>query len=145
MFLFISETCMFDDGWTDTDTTTLLLLPPPILCFFCLGIIQEYIKSLIEVLNMAEDLESLENLHALCSLMQTICMFPFSCRLTTTATKMTDISIAIVMLNDHTLYDHILEDELFYGVVGMLECASPFLSLKNLYNNHPSFSAFEPF
>ncbi|KAG6910155.1 hypothetical protein DXG01_012914 [Tephrocybe rancida] len=31
-----------------------------------------YIKSLIDVLNTAEDLESLENLHALCSIMQTI-------------------------------------------------------------------------
>lgn len=35
-------------------------------------IIQEYIKSLIEVMHTAEDLESLENLHALCSLMQTL-------------------------------------------------------------------------
>jgi len=30
---------------------------------------------------MAEDLESLENLHALCSLMQTICGYSLSCRL----------------------------------------------------------------
>ena len=33
---------------------------------------QDYLKSLIEVMNTAEDLESLENLHALCSIMQTI-------------------------------------------------------------------------
>lgn len=26
------------------------------------------------------------------------------------------------MLNDHTMYEHILEDDLFFGVVGMLEC-----------------------
>jgi len=34
---------------------------------------QDYIKQLIEVLRTAEEMESLENLHALCSLMQTIC------------------------------------------------------------------------
>jgi hypothetical protein len=27
-----------------------------------------------------------------------------------------------VMLNDHTMYEHILEDDIFFGVVGMLEC-----------------------
>jgi protein phosphatase-4 regulatory subunit 3 len=26
------------------------------------------------------------------------------------------------MLNDHSMYEHILEDEIFFGVVGMLEC-----------------------
>lgn len=36
---------------------------------------QDYIKALIEVMNQAEDLESLENLHALCNMMQTICVF----------------------------------------------------------------------
>ncbi|KAH6914786.1 nuclear protein [Coprinopsis sp. MPI-PUGE-AT-0042] len=59
---------------------------------------EDYIKSLIEVMNAAEDLESLENLHALCSLMQTI-----------------------LMLNDHTMFEHVLDDDLFFGVVGMLE------------------------
>ena len=33
---------------------------------------QDYIKQLINVLNQAEDLESINDLHALCSLMQTI-------------------------------------------------------------------------
>ncbi|KAJ2929227.1 hypothetical protein H1R20_g7862, partial [Candolleomyces eurysporus] len=59
---------------------------------------EDYIKSLIQVMQTAEELESLENLHALCSLMQTI-----------------------LMLNDHSMYEHIMEDELFFGVVGMLE------------------------
>lgn len=36
------------------------------------GLLQEYLKSMIEVMNVAEDQESLENLHALCCLMQTI-------------------------------------------------------------------------
>lgn len=26
------------------------------------------------------------------------------------------------MLNDHTMYEHILEDDIFFGVVGILEC-----------------------
>ena len=26
------------------------------------------------------------------------------------------------MLNDHSLYEHILEDDVFFGVIGMLEC-----------------------
>ncbi|KAF8897883.1 component of IIS longevity pathway SMK-1-domain-containing protein [Infundibulicybe gibba] len=71
---------------------------------------EDYIKSLIEVLTTAEDLESLENLHALCSLMQTI-----------------------LMLNDHSMYEHILEDELFFGVVGMLEYDPDFPSHKANY------------
>ncbi|KAG6868759.1 hypothetical protein C0993_011028 [Termitomyces sp. T159_Od127] len=70
----------------------------------------EYIKSLIEVFNTAEDLESLENLHALCSMMQTI-----------------------LMLNDHTMYEHILEDDLFFGVVGMLEYDPDFPNHKANY------------
>ncbi|KNZ76043.1 hypothetical protein J132_00318 [Termitomyces sp. J132] len=71
---------------------------------------EEYIKSLIEVFNMAEDLENLENLHALCSMMQTI-----------------------LMLNDHTMYEHILEDDLFFGVVGMLEYDPDFPNHKANY------------
>lgn len=26
------------------------------------------------------------------------------------------------MLNDHSMYEHIVDDELFQGVIGMLEC-----------------------
>ena len=33
---------------------------------------QEYLKAMIDVMHQAEDLESLENLHPLCLLMQTI-------------------------------------------------------------------------
>lgn len=31
------------------------------------------------------------------------------------------------MLNDHSLYEHVLEDDIFFGVVGMLECVYPIL------------------
>ncbi|KAJ7771100.1 component of IIS longevity pathway SMK-1-domain-containing protein [Mycena maculata] len=66
------------------------------LCEYIMA--EEYFKGLIDVLHTAEDLESIENLHALCSLTQTI-----------------------LMLNEHNLYEHILSDDLFPGVVGMLE------------------------
>ncbi|KAH7887481.1 component of IIS longevity pathway SMK-1-domain-containing protein [Phlebopus sp. FC_14] len=69
-----------------------------------------YIKALIDVMNMAEDLESLENLHALCSLMQTI-----------------------LMMNDHGIYEHILEDDIYFGVVGMLEYDPEFPTYKANY------------
>ncbi|CCM03359.1 uncharacterized protein FIBRA_05488 [Fibroporia radiculosa] len=71
---------------------------------------EEYIKGMVEVMNQAEDLESLENLHALCSCMQ-----------------------AILMLNDHSLYEHILEDDIFFGVVGMLEYDPEFPTYKANY------------
>jgi hypothetical protein len=32
------------------------------------------------------------------------------------------LRISSVMLNDHNMYEHILEDSIFFGVVGMLEC-----------------------
>lgn len=73
---------------------------------------EEYIKSMIDVYHQAEDLESLENLHALCSCMQ-----------------------AILMLNDHSLYEHILEDNLFFGVVGMLEYDPEFPTYKANYRD----------
>ncbi|KAI6024484.1 component of IIS longevity pathway SMK-1-domain-containing protein [Pisolithus marmoratus] len=71
-----------------------------------------YIKALIDVMSMAEDLESLDNLHALCSLMQTI-----------------------LMMNDHSVYEHILEDDIFFGVVGMLEYDPEFPTHKANYRD----------
>ena len=32
------------------------------------------------------------------------------------------VKIVVVMMNDHGIYEHILEDDIFFGVVGMLEC-----------------------
>ncbi|KAI0309050.1 component of IIS longevity pathway SMK-1-domain-containing protein, partial [Amylostereum chailletii] len=58
----------------------------------------DYLKAMIDVMHQAEDLESLENLHPLCMLMQTI-----------------------LMMNDHSMYEHIIEDDIFFGVIGMLE------------------------
>lgn len=58
----------------------------------------DYIKAMIDVMHQAEDLENLENLHSLCALVQTI-----------------------LMMSDHNMYDHILDDDRFFGVLGMLE------------------------
>ncbi|KAI0035668.1 component of IIS longevity pathway SMK-1-domain-containing protein [Vararia minispora EC-137] len=70
----------------------------------------EYLKAMIDVLHQAEDLESLENLHPLCVLMQTI-----------------------LMMNDHGMYEHILEDDIFMGVIGMLEYDPEFPNHKANY------------
>lgn len=32
------------------------------------------------------------------------------------------VNTITVMMNDHGIYEHILEDDIFFGVVGMLEC-----------------------
>ena len=88
---------------------------------------QDYIKSLVDLFVQAEDLERIEVLHALCTCMQTIrasvCAPPRSRK----ADRM------VVMLNDHSMYEHILDDDAFFGVVGMLECPSCyFLSCETL-------------
>lgn len=72
---------------------------------------EEYITKMIEVFKLAEDLENAENLHALCSLMQTI----------------------LVMIHDHGLYEHILDDSVFFGAVGMLEYDPEFPNHKANY------------
>ncbi|KAG1892117.1 component of IIS longevity pathway SMK-1-domain-containing protein [Suillus subluteus] len=71
---------------------------------------EEYITKMIEVFKLAEDLENAENLHALCSLMQTI-----------------------LMIHDHGLYEHILDDSVFFGAVGMLEYDPEFPNHKANY------------
>ncbi|KAF5393184.1 hypothetical protein D9757_001190 [Collybiopsis confluens] len=68
---------------------------------------ENYIKHLIGILHDAEEIESLENLHALCGIMQTI-----------------------LMLNDHNIYEQILEDDYFLHVCGMLEYDPEFPTFK---------------
>jgi protein phosphatase 4 regulatory subunit 3 len=58
-----------------------------------------YIGKLIPLLEIAEDLESLENLHRLCNIMK-----------------------MIILLNDTMIIEHIVMDEVILGVVGILEC-----------------------
>ncbi len=71
---------------------------------------QDYIKQLIVVLHQAEDLESIDDLHALCSLMQTIRAF------------VCILALTLVMFNDNGIFEYILQDDIFDGVLGMLEC-----------------------
>ena len=59
----------------------------------------DYISKLIPLLEVAEDLESLSDLHKLCNI-----------------TKM------VILLNDTLIIEHLVTDELILGIVGMLEC-----------------------
>nr|ODO02203.1 nuclear protein [Cryptococcus depauperatus CBS 7855] len=59
---------------------------------------EDYIKRLTVIFEQAEDLESIDDLHALCSLMQTILLF-----------------------NDNGIFEYILQEDVFQGVIGMLE------------------------
>jgi len=59
----------------------------------------DYIGKLIPLLQVAEDLESLSDLHRLCNI-----------------TKM------VILLNDTMIIEHIVTDEVILGIVGMLEC-----------------------
>ncbi|SCZ90217.1 BZ3500_MvSof-1268-A1-R1_Chr1-3g01846 [Microbotryum saponariae] len=59
----------------------------------------DFIQKLIRVHEEAEDLESLEDLHALCRVMQTI-----------------------LLLNDNVIFELVLRDEVILGVVSILEC-----------------------
>ena len=77
----------------------------------------KYIYSMLEAFETAEKNELLDVLHALCSCMQTIGKSYHSrCRVVA--------QTASVVMNEHTMYEHILIDDLWMGVVGILECES---------------------
>ncbi|KAG8168243.1 hypothetical protein KVR01_003932 [Diaporthe batatas] len=59
---------------------------------------EDYIGKLMPLVEMAEDLESLQDLHRLCNIMKTI-----------------------LLLNDTTIIEHAVSDECILGVVGALE------------------------
>jgi protein phosphatase 4 regulatory subunit 3 len=80
--------------------------------------IKDYIISLIEVFKKSEDLESLNDLHALCRCMQTIRKLTPKCVFHATNGPCT----VSVLLNDHTIYEHILDNRVFTGLMGILEC-----------------------
>ncbi|CAE6425554.1 unnamed protein product [Rhizoctonia solani] len=79
---------------------------------------QKFICSLIELFCEAERSESLHHLHALCRIMQTI-----------------------IMLNEHPMYEHMLSDEIFPGVLGMLEYDPEFPDHKASYRHFLSYIA----
>ncbi|KAG6017563.1 hypothetical protein E4U54_006311 [Claviceps lovelessii] len=67
----------------------------------------DYIGKLIPLVEMAEDLESLPDLHRLCNIMKTI-----------------------ILLNDTTIIEYAVSDECLFGVVGALEYDPDFPSHK---------------
>lgn len=73
----------------------------------------EYIRKLCPVFHDAEDVESLDSLHCLCSIMQTI-----------------------IMLNDSMIIEAVLGDDVFLSVVGMFEYDPEFPLLKASYRDY---------
>ena len=67
------------------------------LAKFVIG--EDYIRKLIPLVEMAEDLESLKDLHWLCNIMK-----------------------MLILLNDSQIIDHIVNEEVVFGVIGALEC-----------------------
>lgn len=59
----------------------------------------DYIRKLIPLVGMAEDLESIEDLHHLCNIMK-----------------------MLILLNDTQIIEHVVSDGIVDGVVGALEC-----------------------
>jgi protein phosphatase 4 regulatory subunit 3 len=62
-------------------------------------ITNDYVAKLCSLVSIAEDFESLEDLHRLCSIMK-----------------------SIILLNDNTIMETVVKDDLVQGVVGALEC-----------------------
>ena len=59
----------------------------------------DFIKKIVPLVEMAEELESLTDLHRLCNIMKTI-----------------------ILLNDSAIIEHVVKDDVCLGVVGALEC-----------------------
>ncbi|KAE8224253.1 hypothetical protein CF319_g2831 [Tilletia indica] len=76
---------------------------------------ENYIQKLLPVFQDAEELESLDSLHLLCTIIQ-----------------------SILMLNDNAIFEHILQDDVFLGVVGMLEYDPEYPRLKASYRDYLS-------
>lgn len=62
---------------------------------------EKYIPKLLPLVEMAEDLESLPDLHRLCSIMK-----------------------MLILLNDTSIIEYVVTDDVVLGVVGALECKS---------------------
>lgn len=60
---------------------------------------EQYIMKLLPLVSVAEDLESLPDLHRLCNIMK-----------------------SLILLNDNTIIEQVVSDPVISGVVGALEC-----------------------
>ncbi|CAD6928722.1 unnamed protein product [Tilletia controversa] len=76
---------------------------------------ENYIQKLLPVFQDAEELENLDSLHLLCTIIQ-----------------------SILMLNDNAIFEHILQDDVFLGVVGMLEYDPEYPRTKASYREYLS-------
>ncbi|KAG8801891.1 Platinum sensitivity protein, partial [Serendipita sp. 399] len=70
----------------------------------------DLVRKLVHLMGDAEDLQSVKDLHQICSLMQ-----------------------AILLLNDSNIYEHILRDDVFIDMVGLMEYDPEFPDLKAHY------------
>jgi protein phosphatase-4 regulatory subunit 3 len=75
---------------------------------------------MMKVFQIAEEIESLEDLHILCTMMTIICK-PTSFY---SKQSYTQLYCHIVTLNDNGLYEYLLQEDIFIGVAGMMECKS---------------------
>lgn len=71
---------------------------------------QNYIPKLIPLVEMAEDLESVNDLHRLCSIMK-----------------------MLILLNDTSIIEYVVTDEVIIGVVGALECKTTIVCVRRKY------------
>ncbi|GAA94601.1 uncharacterized protein L969DRAFT_87512 [Mixia osmundae IAM 14324] len=72
-----------------------------------------FLRKLVQVHQEAEDLESLDDLHLCCILMQNI-----------------------LLLHDNNLFEYIMQEDIFLGIVGLLEYDPEFPTMKASYREH---------
>lgn len=70
----------------------------------------DYVPKLVPLVTVAEDLESLTDLHRLCNIMK-----------------------SLILLNDNTIIETVVADDIILGVVGALECKLARLSATGLF------------
>ena len=79
---------------------------------------EEYVPKLIPLVEMAEDLESLQDLHRLCNIMK-----------------------SLILLNDNSIIEHVVTDGVIIGVVGALEYDPDFPTHKANHRQYLSDSS----
>lgn len=88
--------------------------------------LQDYLKSMVETFEQAEDLEIIEALHTLFGMMQAIresrATRGSQARRMVELTRPCVCAPAPVFLNDTTIIEFLLQEEFFISVLGMLEC-----------------------
>jgi len=72
------------------------------LAKFIMAVDNLYIPKLLPLVEMAEDLEDIDDLHKLCNIMKTL-----------------------ILMNDTSIIEFVVSDQAILGVVGALECTVP--------------------